>query len=115
MRSFDDGAITATRGHRAYGGFSMGALSTWYQLAFDADAFSQYLPLSGDLWMYDESGDKKPADDAAVWLNSQIESTPYRGKDLNILAYSGTKDIAYGPQNSLVESIKTKAPLLEYS
>ncbi|GEM_PF-40394 len=115
MRSFDDGAITATRGHRAYGGFSMGALSTWYQLAFDADAFSQYLPLSGDLWVYDESGDKKPADDAAVWLNSQIESTPYRGKDLNILAYSGTKDIAYGPQNSLVESIKTKAPLLEYS
>ncbi|MCM1490994.1 MAG: glycosyl hydrolase 53 family protein [Muribaculum sp.] len=115
LRSFDDGAITASRSHRAFGGFSMGALSTWYQLAFDPDAFSQYIPLSGDLWIYDENGNKKSAAEAAKWLNSQIASTPYRGKDLNILAYSGTKDIAYEPELGLIKSIDTDAPLLEYS
>ncbi|MCM1093416.1 MAG: alpha/beta fold hydrolase [Lachnospiraceae bacterium] len=115
LRSFDDGAITASRHHRAYGGFSMGSLSAWYQLAFDPDAFSRYIPLSGDLWIYDESGSKKSAADAAKWLNSQIAATPYRGNDIDILAYTGTKDIAYEPERNLIESIKTVAPLFEYS
>lgn len=115
LKSFDDGAITASRSHRAFGGFSMGALSTWYQLAFDSDAFAQFLPLSGDLWIYDEAGNKKSAALAAEWLNEQIASTPYRGQDINILAYSGTKDIAYDAELKLIEAIDEKAPLLDFS
>lgn len=115
LRSMDDGAITASRNHRAFGGFSMGALATWYQLAFDPDAFSQYIPLSGDLWIYDDAGNKKSASEAAKWLDSKIAATPYRGKDLNILAYSGTKDIAYQPELSLIESLDSESSMLEYS
>lgn len=116
LRSYDDGAITASRQHRAFGGFSMGALATWYQLAYDADAFGQFLPLSGDLWVYDEAGNKLPADAAAGWLNGQLASTPYRGADLNILAYSGTEDIAYTPEQTLIESLRQyPAGVLEYS
>lgn len=115
LRSFDDGAITASRGHRAFGGFSMGALATWYQLAFDADAFSQYLPLSGDLWLFDDTGNKKTAVEAAQWLNSRVAMTPYRDDDLNILAYTGTKDIAYEPEQNLLNAIATDAPLLNYA
>lgn len=58
LRTFDDASITATREHRAYGGFSMGALSTWYQIAFDPAVAKYYLPLSGDLWVYDENQPK---------------------------------------------------------
>lgn len=115
LRSFDDGAITASRAHRAYGGFSMGALSTWYQLAFDPDAFGQYIPLSGDLWIYDEAGNKKDASEAAKWLNAQIAATPYRDGDINILAYTGTKDIAYQPELNLIQAIDKDAPLIRYS
>lgn len=115
LRSLDDDAITATREHRAYGGFSMGALSTWYQLAYDADAFSQFLPLSGDLWVYDEQGNKESASDAAKWLNDRLMSNRYRGREINVLAYSGTDDIAYVPELNFIEAVKALAPILEYS
>lgn len=106
LDSDEDGAITATRGHRAYGGFSMGALSTWYQLAFDPDAFATYIPLSGDLWIYDESGNKKDASAAAAWLDTQLSATPWEGDELRVLAYTGSKDIAYHPQRELIDALK---------
>lgn len=111
----DDAAITASRKHRAYGGFSMGALSTWYELAFDSDAFSRFIPLSGDLWIYDEAGNKKDARSAAEWLNSQLTATPWRENDIQIYAYTGSDDIAYKPELELVEAISANAPLLQYS
>lgn len=106
LDSFDDGFITATRKHRAYGGFSMGALSTWYQLAYDSDAFGTYLPLCGDLWVYDEEGKKKSASEAANWLNTRLASTPWEGDEIRVLAYTGTKDIAYEPQQTFIECLK---------
>ncbi len=115
LRSFDDASITATREHRAYGGFSMGALSTWYQLAFDTDAAKYYLPLSGDLWLYDENGNKYSAEQAAIWLDEQIRKTPYRHSDIEILAYTGTDDIAYQPEKNLIEMLDKHATLFNYS
>lgn len=106
LDSYDDGSITATRNHRAYGGFSMGALSTWYQLAYDPDAFATYIPLSGDLWVYDAEGNKQDAATAADWLNSKLSKTPWQGNEIRILAYSGTKDIAYEPQFNFIKSLK---------
>lgn len=111
----DDAAITASREHRAYGGFSMGALSTWYQLAFDAGACSRFIPLCGDLWIYDENGNKKDADAAAEWLNSMIGASPWRGNDIRVYAYTGSDDIAYLPELNLIEAINSRAPLFEYS
>ncbi|MCM1450926.1 MAG: glycosyl hydrolase 53 family protein [Clostridium sp.] len=115
LKSQDESGITASRDHRAYGGFSMGALSTWYQLAYDPDAFSMYLPLSGDLWIYDEAGKKKTAAEAASWLDAQIAATPYRGGDIKIYGYSGTKDIAYQAQRDLTEALANGAKTLQYS
>lgn len=115
LQSFDDASISATRQNRAYGGFSMGALSTWYQLAFDPQSFGQYVPMSGDLWIYDGEGNKESSDTAAKWLNDRIASSPYRDGDINIFAYSGTNDIAFGPESALIESMKKHCPLLVYS
>lgn len=115
LRGSEDEDITASRGHRAYGGFSMGALSTWYQLAYDPDAVGKYIPLCGDLWIYDESGNKKDARSAAEWLNNQLAATPWRDNDIQVYAHTGTDDIAYQPELDLIEAIASDACLLKYS
>lgn len=37
--------------YRAFGGFSMGAITTWYVLRFQPQLFYTYLPLAGDAWV----------------------------------------------------------------
>lgn len=106
----DPSTITHTRKHRAYGGFSMGALSTWYQLAYGLDAVGTFLPFSGDCWVYDEKGEKQSFETAAQWLNSQVAASPY-AKEFVVHAFTGNKDIAGGPETALINALEAEAPL----
>ncbi len=110
----DSISVTKSRAHRAYGGFSMGALSTWFQLAYGNNAVRNYLPLSGDLWVYNDKGEKQTPKVAAEWLNSLLEASPY-GNDIQVYGYSGTKDIAGNPQKNLTEALDKYAPMLRYN
>lgn len=109
----DSTAVTATREHRAYGGFSMGALSTWFQLAYGVNAVKYFIPLSGDLWVYDADGKKQDSDMAARWLNGQLAATAF-ANDFMVYGYTGTDDVAGNPQKNLVRSLSTVAPLFRY-
>ena len=114
LEGVDSMAVTASRNHRAYGGFSMGALSTWFQLAYGVNAVKTFIPLSGDLWIFDENGEKQKPKVAAEWLNAQLEKSPFC-KDFEVYAYTGTKDIAGTPQKNLVEALHKYAPLFRYA
>ena len=46
----DAEGIEASREHRAIGGFSMGAVTTWYAFDETLDAFKWFMPISGDCW-----------------------------------------------------------------
>ena len=96
LEGTDSIAVTKTRDHRAYGGFSMGALSTWYQLAYGVNAVKHFLPLSGDIWAYNEKGEKQDAKFAAEWMNSMLEKSPF-AHDFEVYGYTGTKDVAGNP------------------
>lgn len=109
----DSIAVTKSRSHRAYGGFSMGALSTWFQLAYGINAVKYYIPLSGDIWIYDENKQKLPLDEAAKWLNAQIEKSEFKN-DFQVFGYSGTKDIAGNPEKTLMKGLHDNAPLFRY-
>lgn len=98
------GGVTESRDHRAFGGFSMGALTTWYQLAYDADAAAHYLPLSGDLWVYDSDGEKQTAEVAAAWLKAKLQKHGHDGT-FTIHAASGTDDIAGTPELDIVNAL----------
>ena len=115
LRGGDDASITATRAHRAYGGFSLGALSTWYQMAEDLDAVSRFVPLSGDLWVFDDEGNRRGAPEAASWLADKVRLTPYRGNDFKIIARTGDKDIACVPESGLVEALTADTTLFSRS
>ena len=114
LEGTDSVSITKSRDHRAYGGFSMGALSTWYQLAYGVNAVKHFLPLSGDIWAYNEKGEKQDAKFAAQWMNSMLEKSPF-AHDFEVYGYTGTKDIAGNPEKATVEALHNYAPLFRYA
>lgn len=44
-------AFQASRAHRAFGGFSLGAVTTWYQFIYNLDFIQYFLPMSSDCWI----------------------------------------------------------------
>ncbi|MDE6394636.1 MAG: DUF3237 family protein [Duncaniella sp.] len=113
LQGADSAAVTASRGHRAFGGFSMGALATWYQLAYDNEAVRHYLPLSGDLWTYEPDGTRQPCETSARWLEDRLKGTPF-ADDFYVYAYTGTDDIAGEPEKNLIRALDSQTSLFRY-
>ena len=56
-RSASDEDLKASRDHRAFGGFSLGSVTTWLQFCYDTDYIRYFLPMSGSCWYYGTYGD----------------------------------------------------------
>ncbi|MBQ6505310.1 MAG: hypothetical protein IJI57_15500 [Flexilinea sp.] len=49
--------LKASRDHRAFGGFSLGSVTTWLQFCWNSDYIRYFLPMSGSCWYYGTYGD----------------------------------------------------------
>lgn len=49
--------LAAARDHRAFGGFSLGSVTTWMQFCYNNDYIRYFLPMSGSCWYYGGFGD----------------------------------------------------------
>lgn len=49
--------LAASRDHRAFGGFSLGSVTTWLQFCYNYDYIRYFLPMSGSCWYYGTYGD----------------------------------------------------------
>lgn len=49
--------LAASRDHRAFGGFSLGSVTTWLEFCYDYDYIHYFLPMSGSSWYYGTYGD----------------------------------------------------------
>ena len=49
--------LKASRDHRAFGGFSLGSVTTWLQFCHDTDYIRYFLPMSGSSWYFGTYGD----------------------------------------------------------
>ena len=56
-KSASDKDLKASRDHRAFGGFSLGSVTTWLQFCYDTDYIRYFLPMSGSCWYYGTYGD----------------------------------------------------------
>lgn len=56
-RSASDEDLKASRDHRAFGGFSLGSVTTWLEFCYDYDYIRYFLPMSGSSWYYGTYGD----------------------------------------------------------
>lgn len=99
-------AFKASRMHRGFGGFSMGAATTWFALMRNMDYFSYYIPLSGDCWELEGQGGLLKSEETAKLLHDQAIKSGYGVNDYFIYTATGTKDIAYDALTAQVNAMR---------
>lgn len=87
--------LQASRIHRAIGGFSMGAVTTWYALEYTLDYFKYFLPISSDGWSLGRFAGMNYPDETAAHLANIVRSSSSLENNFYIWACSGTDDVAY--------------------
>lgn len=93
--STDAAGLEASREHRAIGGFSMGAVATWYALEHTPDCFKYFMPISSDCWSLGRFAGMTNPDETAEHLANTIRNSAFSKNDFYIWACSGTDDVAY--------------------
>lgn len=88
-----------SRQHRAFGGFSMGAVTTWSVLQNSLDYFQYFLPMSGDSWSQGFMGGRDHPTETAQALNASINSYDEAYRNYKIFSATGTADSGYQSLN----------------
>jgi len=92
--------IRASRMHRAYGGFSMGSVSTWAVLINCLDIVGYFMPLSGDCWEANGGYGKAKA------VADAISRSGLKSNEYFIFCATGSDDIAYPNVTPQIEEMK---------
>ncbi len=98
-----DAGFETSRSHRAFGGFSAGATTTWTVFLEGLDRFEYFMPLSGGLTL---GGDGTTADQDASALADAVASAALNGREYFVFAGTGTRDVAYQGLSAQMESMK---------
>jgi enterochelin esterase-like enzyme len=91
-RTIDAAGFTASRAHRAFGGFSMGAVTTWYVFLDSLDFFRYFMPMAGDCWVIQDSGGASAPERTAARLGRAARDSGYQRDDYLIAASVGSGD-----------------------
>ena len=83
--------LAASRDHRAFGGFSLGSVTTWHQFCYNYDYIRYFLPMSGACWYYGGYGDYYP-EETCDFFEELIEENSLNERGYYIYAATGTKD-----------------------
>lgn len=94
-QSVDEEGLSASRDHRAIGGFSMGGVTTWFALDETLPLFRWYLPMSGDCWSLGAFAGMNRPTETTSYLVDRIRNQGYASDGFYIWAASGTSDSAY--------------------
>ncbi len=93
--TIDDAGFRASRAHRAFGGFSMGAVVAWYVFAKHMEYFSAFMPVCGDCWIKGKFGGEHFPDETAEWLSDSVKNGPLTPDDFTVYMATGTIDMAF--------------------
>lgn len=104
-KTTDPEGLEASRNHRAFGGFSMGSVTTWYQFVNALDYVAYFMPLSGDCWEYGNQGGRSHPHETAEYL-SGFSASAKHGDDFFIYAMTGGDDIAYDAMNNQINAMR---------
>ena len=102
--------IQASRYHRAYGGFSMGSISTWGVFMHDLDIIAYYMPLSGEYKVNNLS-----VQDQAKLITGAITDSGLQPNQYFILAATGSDDMAQPNMTPLINELKKYDQQLIYT
>ncbi len=99
--------IAASRMHRAYGGFSMGSVSTWAVFENCVDIVGYFMPMSGaHHW---GTGNPDPQS-----LARAVDKAGLKNSEFFIMSATGTDDFAYSVLGTQIDAMK-KLERFEYT
>lgn len=96
--------LVASRDHRAFGGFSLGSVTTWLEFCYDAEYMRYFLPISAACWYYGAIDDPQPVQNTDLIL-SVIGEKKLNDKGYFIYACTGTEDSMRGELDLQMEEM----------
>lgn len=87
--------VLSGRDNRAFSGFSMGGVTTWWILLTCSDLVKNFMPFSGDCWIAGEKGGALQTQETVTMMEDMMKKNNFTEYDYNIFAYTGDKDIAF--------------------
>ena len=105
-----DESLKASRTHRAFGGFSMGGITTWDVFALNPDYFYGYLPMAGESWIGRDHDAPLPQIADEVTLGAR--SRDMGPQDFRIIASVGSDDPALDDMNPQLDEFYRRYPTL---
>ena len=104
--STSPGDLMAARDHRAFSGFSMGSVTTWWVFNKALDYFRYFIPLSGDCWYVQSMGGSRASEATADALAEVARGCKYGELGFFIFTMTGTEDMASNQLTPQVEAMK---------
>lgn len=111
----DETGFAASRERRAFGGFSMGSVTTWYAFEQDLRYFSGFIPISGDSWTKGMQAGRSDPEGTANALADSVASQGYTADDFMIYAITGSEDIAEPCMTLMFELMKGHSDVFRMS
>ena len=101
-------ALRASREHRAFGGFSLGAVTTWYQFIYNLDYIKYFVPMSGDCWIMGNYGGRNYPVETVDYLEQVVADGGWSGDDFYIYQGIGTSDPIWDQTDSQIQEMLTR-------
>ncbi|MBP3902414.1 MAG: hypothetical protein J6D53_13335, partial [Blautia sp.] len=103
-KSVSDEDLKASRDHRAFGGFSLGSVTTWLQFCYDTDYIRYFLPMSGSCWYYGTYGDFQ-IERNVDFIEQLVKDNDLENKGYFIYHAVGTQDAVKSQSIDMAEEI----------
>lgn len=97
--------LRASRSHRAFAGFSMGAVTTWHQFIFNLDLIRSFIPMSGDSWITGANGGLLRPEKTVRRITDTINDGWYKQDDYFLYVCTGTGDPMYEQTDTQVKEM----------
>ena len=116
LKSKSTADMKASREHRAFGGFSMGSVCTWYTYINCLDYIKYFMPLSGDCWAVSGGAGTGKAYETAQYLANVPKKSGYKApQDFKLFCATGSGDIAYPNMKPQIDEMKKMTDTFMYS
>lgn len=101
-------ALEASRDHRAFGGFSLGSVTTWYQFIYNLDYIKYFVPMSGDCWVISTYGGLYHPEETVDYLEAMLDEDGWTSDDFYIYQGIGTADPIWDQTDSQIQEMFTR-------
>ena len=100
--------LRASRAHRTFGGFSLGAVTTWYQFIYNLDYIKYFVPMSGDCWIMGTYGGRNYPVETVDYLEQVVSDGGWSGDDFSIYQGIGTDDPIWDQTDCQIQEMLTR-------